>query len=178
MLTVKLIFLSKHARPDILTAVAFLTTRVESPTKSDEAKLTRVTCYLQFTPLLNLALKLYKTKVIKWRADGSFTVHLDMKSHTGGTMIMGKGAVYSSSTRQKLNLFFLTEAELVTEENVLHQILWKKCFLDKQGYDVKGSILYQDNLSAMLLKENGNLIRVNDGRHEVFFNRTIKLLHC
>jgi saccharopine dehydrogenase-like NADP-dependent oxidoreductase len=31
--------------------------------------------------------------------DASFAVHKDMRSHTGGTMLVGKGAVYSTSTR-------------------------------------------------------------------------------
>ena len=137
MLTAKLLFLSKRVCPDVLTAVAFLTTRVKPPTKSDDAKLARVIGYLQFTPLLDLTLESDKTTVIKWRADGSFAVHRDMKSHTGGMMSMAKGAVCSSSMRQKLNTKSLTEAELVAADDVLPRILWTKYFLDEQGYDVK-----------------------------------------
>ena len=35
----KLLYLSKRTRPDILTLAAFLTTRVQSPTEDDRAKL-------------------------------------------------------------------------------------------------------------------------------------------
>ena len=97
-LTTKLLFLSKRVRSDILTAVAFLTIRVKSTTKSDDAKLTGVIRYFQFTTLLDLTLDLDKTKVIKWRSDASIAVHLGMKIHTGNTVKIGKGAVYFSST--------------------------------------------------------------------------------
>jgi hypothetical protein len=39
--TAKLLFLCKRARPDIQTAVAFLTTRVRTPDKDDHKKLPR-----------------------------------------------------------------------------------------------------------------------------------------
>jgi hypothetical protein len=32
-----------------------------------------------------------------WWIDGSFAVHPDMRSHTGGTMSLGKGSIYSMS---------------------------------------------------------------------------------
>ena len=39
--------------------------------------------------------------------------------------------------------------------DVLPQVLWTMCFLKAQGIKVNGSILYQDNKSAMLLEQNG-----------------------
>ena len=45
-MTVKLLFLSKRARPHVQTVVAFLMTRVKVPDKDDYKKLTRVVKYL------------------------------------------------------------------------------------------------------------------------------------
>jgi hypothetical protein len=45
----KLLFLSKRARPDILTVVSFLCTRVQTATTEDQAKLNRVLGYLKGT---------------------------------------------------------------------------------------------------------------------------------
>jgi hypothetical protein len=42
----KLLFLCKRGRPDIQTAIAFLCTRVQHPTKHDHNKLARVIKYL------------------------------------------------------------------------------------------------------------------------------------
>lgn len=55
--TAKLLFLSKRARPDIQTAVAFLTTRVKGPDEDDYKKLGRVMNYLRSTTALNLVLE-------------------------------------------------------------------------------------------------------------------------
>jgi hypothetical protein len=35
------------------------------------------------------------------------------------------------------------------------QILWTRYFLEAQGYDIKVSIIFQDNQSAILLEKNG-----------------------
>jgi hypothetical protein len=164
-LTAKLLFVAKRARPDIQTAVAFLTTRVKKPDKDDYKKLTRVMKYLRSTPDLSLTLEDDNTHVVKWWVDASFAVHPDMKSHTGGTLSLGKGSVYSASTRQKLNTKSSTEAELVGVDDVMPLILWTRYFLDAQGYDVKENKVFQDNQSAMLLEKNGRRSSSRRTRH-------------
>jgi len=47
MTVARLLYLSKRARPDILTAVGFLCTRVKEPTVEDKQKLLRLLGYLQ-----------------------------------------------------------------------------------------------------------------------------------
>jgi Reverse transcriptase (RNA-dependent DNA polymerase) len=160
--TAKLLFLSKRARPDIQIAVAFLTTRVKLPDTDDYKKLCRVMKYLRNTLELTLVLEAQDLNVIKWWVDGSYGVHPDMKSHTGGTMSLGKGSIYSTSTRQKLNTKSSTEAELVAVADVMPQVLWTKYFLSAQGYEIETSTIYQDNQSAILLEKNG---RASSGKH-------------
>jgi hypothetical protein len=46
-------------------------------------------------------------------------VHPNIKSHTGGIMTMGKGAVYGTSTWKKLNTKSSTEAELVGVSKII-----------------------------------------------------------
>jgi hypothetical protein len=53
-----------------------------------------------------------------------------MRSHTGGAMLMGTGAVYSTSKKQKLNTKSSTEAKLVGVDGVLPQALWTKYFME------------------------------------------------
>jgi len=101
-----------------------LTTRVKSPDKDDLKKLGRVIRHLQAMPKLALTLEADNTHVIKWWVDASFAVHPDMKSHTGATMLLGKGSIYSTSTRQKLNTKSSTEAELVGVDDVMPMVLW------------------------------------------------------
>eukprot|EP00957_Ditylum_brightwellii_P085751 6523771-Ditylum_brightwellii.AAC.1 len=61
---------------------------------------------------------------ITWWVDATFIVHQDMQSHTSGTMIVGKGFLFSTSTKQKMNMKSSMEAELVRMNDVMPQILW------------------------------------------------------
>jgi hypothetical protein len=161
----KLLFLCKRARPDIQTAVAFLCKRVKAPDEDDYKKLTRVVRYLRGTLHMPLTLEADNMHIIKWWVDASFAVHPDMKSHTGGVMSLGKGAVYGTSTGQKLNTTSSTEAELVGVNDVMPQILWTRYFLEAQGYGVNDSIVYQDNQSSILLEKHGKASSGKRTRH-------------
>jgi Reverse transcriptase (RNA-dependent DNA polymerase) len=151
----KLLFLCKRACPDVQTATAFLCTRVKAPDIDDYKKLGRVMHYLRTTHDMVLTLESNSVNIIKWWVDASFAVHPDMKSHTGAVMSLGRGAMYSTSMRQKLNGRSSTEGELIGVSDVLPQILWTRYFLEAQGYTIKESIVYQDNQSAILLEKNG-----------------------
>jgi hypothetical protein len=164
-MTAKLLFLSKRSRPDLQQAVAFLTTRVRKTDKDDMKKLARAIKYLRAEPHLDLTLEADDTKIMKWWIDASFAVHPDMKSHTGGTMSMGKGSIYSTSTRQKLNTTSSTEAELVGVSDLMPMILWTRYFLEAQGYGVGTSTIYQDNQSSILLEKNGRRSSGRRTRH-------------
>jgi hypothetical protein len=93
--------------------------------------------------------------IVKWLVHTSFAVLSDMKSHTGAATRLGKGAIHGASTKQKLNATSSTESELVGVNDVMPQALWTRYFLEEQGYDVKDSIIYQDNQSSMLLEKHG-----------------------
>jgi hypothetical protein len=163
--TAKLLFLSRRARPDIQTAVSFLTKRVKAPDEDDYKKLRRTMQYLRGSMDILLTLEADDVRIVKWWVDASYAVHNDLKSHTGGTMSLGKGSIYSASKTQRLNTKSSTEAELVGVDDVSAQILWTRYFLEGQGYDVKDNTLYQDNQSAMLLEKNGRASSSKRTRH-------------
>ena len=62
----QILFLGKRGRPDLLTAISFLCTRVKSPTKQDDEKLCRVMKYMASTSDLMLRLRADKMNIIKW----------------------------------------------------------------------------------------------------------------
>ncbi len=88
-----------------------------------------------------------------------------MKGHSGGTMTLGKGAIQSLSTKQKLNTRSSTECELVAVDDGMTHVLWTKYFLEEQGYGVKSHILQQDNESAIKLEKNGRKSAGQRSRH-------------
>lgn len=153
--TAKLLFMCKRARPDIQTAVAFLTTRVKAPDEDEYKKLARVMKYLRATSTIPLTLEADNLYVMKWWVDASYATHPDMKGHTGIFTTMGKGTIYGSSTRQKVVTRSSTEAELVGVYDAMPQVLWTKNFLEAQGYGTIETNIYQDNMSAILLEKNG-----------------------
>jgi hypothetical protein len=183
----KLLFLCKRGQPDIQTPIVFLSTRVKEPDGDDMKKLGRVTKYLDRTHDLTLRLSAKTPLVIKWWIDGSFAVHANMRSHTGSTMSMGKGSIWSNSIKQKLNTRSSTEAELVAVDDMMPQILWTKYFLNEQGFKIASIRILQDNKSAMLLEENGISSSSKRTRHiqvRYYFvtdqvnKKTITIEHC
>ena len=151
----KSLFLTKRARPDILTTVAFLCTRVREPTTLDWTKLVRLMDFLCKTKKDCLTLRSDGRRIAKWSIDAAFAVHPDMKSHSGMTMTLGRGAISSMSKKQKLNTRSSTEAELVAVDDGLGPVLWCSNFLAAQDYKIKSHVILQDNESAIKLEVNG-----------------------
>jgi hypothetical protein len=154
-LVAKMLFATKRARPDTGTAVSYLTTRVREPDRDDWRKLVHLMQYVRATKDLPLILSADGSGILKWHVDGSYTVHPNMRGHTGGGLTMGRGYPYSASTKQKLNTRSSTESELVGVDDMMPSILWTRNFLESQGYGVRENIVYQDNRSAILLEKNG-----------------------
>lgn len=125
----KTLFLAKRARPDIQLSVSFLCTRVQCSDAHDWKKLWRLIQYLRGSRELPLILEADDGHIIKWWVDSAFAVTHDMKSKSGGIMMLGKGAMYSSSMRQRLNTRSSAEAELVGADDFMPQILRTRYFL-------------------------------------------------
>jgi len=159
------IFVTKRARQDIQPAIAFLCTRVKAPTEEDWGKLKRMIKFLSQTQDDVLTLKADGTNVVKWSLDAAFAVHPDMKSHTGAVMTLGKGSIMSASTKQKVNTRSSTEAELVSVDDVISKIIWTLRFLQAQGYEVRDTVVYRDNMSTMKLEVNGKASSGKRTRH-------------
>jgi hypothetical protein len=84
--------------------------------------------------------------------------------------MMGKGVLYSKSSKQKINVKSSTEAELVGASDFLPQTIWTRCFIESQGYTVDDSVFFQDNMSAMKMERNGTvaLLQANDHDTSIF----------
>jgi hypothetical protein len=164
-LVAKTLYVSKRARPDVSTAIAFLTTRVRAPDVDDWRKLSCLMEYLRNDRLRPLILSADGSGVLMWYVDASFAVHPNMRSHTGGVFTMGRGFPINISTKQKLNTRSSTESELVAVDDMMPIVLWTRYFLMAQGYGVTENLLLQDNRSSMLLERNGKASSSKRTRH-------------
>ena len=159
----KLLYLSKRTRPDIQVAISFLCTRVTKATVRDKIKLERVLKYLLATKERVLLLGHHKPSSIVTDkkitlcayVDASFGVHCDGKSHTGLIITLGRGAIVSKSSKQRIVTKSSTEAELVALSDSLGEIIWMREFLVAQGYDVGAVRVFEDNMATIALCNKG-----------------------
>ena len=186
-ITAKLLFVVKRARPDAQVPISFLASRVTCADEDDWGKLKRLLQYLNGTADMPLTLSIDNVSVIKTWVDASYGVHDNMRSHTGGIIMMGKGALYGKSSKQKITVKSSTEAELVGASDFLPQTIWTRNFIEAQGYKVDDSDFYQDNMSAMKMEQNGRASAGQRSRHiniRYFFIKDrigrgeINLVHC
>ena len=113
--------------------------------------------YLCHTPNMPMVLSRDGSGVIQWWVDGSHATHTNLHGHMGGCMSLSQGMIVMLSLKQKLNTRSSTETKLVATDDTMPLLLWANNFLQSQKYDFKGTILYQDNQSAILLERIGHL---------------------
>lgn len=131
-ITAKLLYLSKRARPDIATAVVFLTTRVLAPTSEDRKKQRRLLQYLNGTREHGLTIGACKPYRLTMYVDASYAAHEHGHSHSGVVISMGNGPLYIQSVRQKLVSKSSCEAELVALSDAMSRLMWARALLEGQ----------------------------------------------
>ena len=151
----KLLYLEKRVRPDLLVAVSYLTKRVNDPNICDMNKLHRVIKYLRYTKDKGIVIEGVKHLQVEAFVDASHGVHDNFRGHTGATIRIGLGPVYSKSSGQKINTKSSAESELVGLSDSTGQVVWTRNFLIEQGYVLGPAVIYQDNQSTMALIKNG-----------------------
>ena len=142
----KVLYCAKRSRPDLLT-------RVREPTVQDYGKLQRLLKYVNNSRDLCLTLEAEEGWGLFAYIDASYGMHPDGKSHTGVCMLLGKGAFYVQSSKQKIVSKSSTESEIIAVSDSLSgtQLLtWSRgaigscCGVPGQqvydGVDCKGSI--------------------------------------
>ena len=82
-------------------------------------------------------------------------MHTDGKSHTGVCMLLGKGAFYVQSSKQKIVSKSSTESEIIAVSDGLSEVIWARNFLLDQGVPLGPAVVYQDNKSTMALIAKG-----------------------
>lgn len=153
----KMLYLSKRVRPECLTPVSFLSTRVHEVDIDDVAKLRRLLGYLRATPNRGIILRIGEHMSVRAYIDAAYGVHgASGKSHTGCAIVLGDaGALSVRSCKQKIVTKSSTEAELVGLSDSAAQAIHLRNFVIEQGYELGPVIIYQDNLSAMALMKRG-----------------------
>jgi histone deacetylase 1/2 len=153
----KVLYLAKRVRPECLTAVAFLTTRVNECDQDDLNKLNRLLGYILGTRERGITLRVGESMTVRAFIDAAYGVHTSSgKSHTGCVIVLGDaGPLFCKSVKQKIVTKSSTEAELVGLSDTASQALHLRNFVIAQGYETGPAVIYQDNLSCMSLMKRG-----------------------
>jgi hypothetical protein len=57
------------------------------------------------------------------------------------------------------------ETELISFADILTDIIWMHYFVECQGYNINKYIVFQDNMSALLLEKNGRMLSSQRTKH-------------
>ena len=152
--TMTVLYLSVNMRWDLCLAVSYLSTRTSKPNEDDWKKLGRLLKYLNATRDRVLRIGGIDSNTIDVFVDASFATHHDRKSHSGCAILLGGGAIYAKSSRQKINSKSSTEAELIAISDSTEKVIWLRNFVRSQGYELHFA-LHQDNTSTIRLIERG-----------------------
>ena len=111
----KLMYLARLTRPDILLSVTYLATKSQCPTRKHWLGLKRVIRYLMYTRDWSVVVRCSSLRLVAY-CDASFASHSDGKGHTGYIIYMGNNLSYlhAASSKQKLASLSSTEAEIIT----------------------------------------------------------------
>ncbi len=109
----KLLYLSKWARPDIISIMVFLCTRVKAPTEEDWKKLWRVLGCLKGTRSWMMKIKPNEIFRVVAYVDSSVSAHPDGKVHSEIVVRVGGVSVFFGSRKQKRMSKSPTKAKLV-----------------------------------------------------------------
>jgi len=181
----KLLYLTKRARPDVMTATSFLCTRVTKATVQDRVKLRRVLGNLKRTRGWTLHLKIGEILRILAYVDAAFAPHPDAKSHTGIAVFIGEALAFAASRKQKCVTNSPTDSELVA---LTDNIGFMELFTEFVGFIINTEtqipIIYQDSTSVIsLVTECGGVARTKHLRvrtelcKEALSQKRIEIIH-
>jgi Reverse transcriptase (RNA-dependent DNA polymerase) len=154
------LYICKRIKPEVLTVVSVLASRVTCATEQDWKKLSRMIQYINHTKDIPLCLEMssdYPIKVVA-SIDSSHATHGDYRGHTGLCATLGKGCILAMSSKQKINTKSSAETELVGTSDAATSAIFLRNLIIGQGLECMPLIIEQDNQSAMAMMERGQAI--------------------
>ena len=112
--------------------------------------------------------------------DSAHMLHHDLNGHTGSCTSFGVGTFSAKSKKQQLNSCSSCETELIGTGEYLKQITSARNFMLEQTYNMKPTLLYQDNESTIKLINNGRRSSSSKTKHidnRYFYAHGMRLIY-
>jgi hypothetical protein len=163
-----ILFMAKRARPELLCATSYLTTKVKAPTVQDWRKLRKLVSFIAGTKDKGLVLQPKGIWVEAW-ADAAYGIHqADRRSHSGTIVSIGGAPIYFSSKRQGLTAKSAAEAEIICVSDAATMITWAQHFLALQGYgQLPAARLWEDSASTIFNLKRGAPTALGSRHYEI-----------
>ena len=157
----KLLYTSTKTRIVLALPIAFLASRTVHANQQDMRKLYDTLDWLYYNRDGGLLIEHHPEddmQIYTW-ADASDNCHSDARGHTGIYMSIGKthgSPVMYISKKQNLVTKSSTESELIAVYLAIPHAQWAREALTEWGYDQQHAILFQDNISTIVISHRGN----------------------
>ena len=141
-------------KPECLTTVSFLTSRVGAYDTDDLGKVKRLLECTRKTRTAGVCVRIGSDLVIRVYVDAAYGVHIhEGKSHSGAYTVLGVGGPLEAKFGKQKNVTkSSTEAELVALSDHAGRGINLRNFFAGQGYGIVPVIIYQDNnMSCMAI---------------------------
>jgi len=131
----KLMYLARLTRPDILLAVTYLATKSANPTRGHWRRVQRVLKYLNNTPNFGVEIHCFDLTLFAY-CDASFGSHSDGSGHGGYLILFGEHS-YVSARSYKLRVTGTSssDAEIITSIDCIKTLVWMYELLLDLGFD-------------------------------------------
>jgi hypothetical protein len=149
----KIMYLARLTRPDILLATTYLSSRASAPTEGDWKKLLRIIRYLKGTTDYGIKISC-KGLQLTISVDASYGSHSDGHSHTGAIVSIGENKSYltAKSNKQKTIATSSTDAEVIGAVDTLKMAEWLQNLIQELDLEKSKPInLLQDNQSSIYM---------------------------
>jgi hypothetical protein len=143
----------KRTRYDVSAELAYLTTRVQGPTRGDWKKLVRLINFLSNTRHAALRFKPTEGMQVFCSADASYASFDDYKSQTGFYTSIGKhnAPVYVKAGKQATTAQSTTMAELIALASAVEECTWTRGLMEELGFEQESIKIEQDNRGLVYL---------------------------
>ena len=100
-MTARLLYVMKRAIPDLEPLVFFLSTRISKSDEDDCKNLNRSLLWVDNTiENKHVIVAIILSEVFKW-IDAAYAVNNNIRSHTGGAVLMTCGIIHGKSSKKK-----------------------------------------------------------------------------
>ena len=148
-----------HSRPDLLAAIAIISSGMANPSENDMHALKHIEQYLLHTPDLSLTLGGDKHICLFGFSDASYLTRGDSKSRLAFCLFLNltSGCIIAKSWKDNTVSHSSTEAEIKAIDALIREIVWMRGFLKELGYEQSTpTTIYVDNESSSALSTSMN----------------------